>query len=163
MVGWVSGAGRLGGIDAGPEGGARFKAGPPGTSGTAAGGTGGGLSENIWAELGPGSSETSVSIKATASAGKGHPARPYPLIPLPLEVMGMLFTENAANSSLQHCHRARPVEEPVGTPDVNPAVVVQSQSLPRPLSLGINHAWRMLQAILAGPRRGEYLQAAGEF
>ena len=99
MVGWVSGAGRLGGIDAGPDGGARFKAGPPGASGIADGGTGGGRSENIWAELGAEMSETSA--KASASAGKGHPARPYPLLPLPLEVMGMLFTENAANSSLQ--------------------------------------------------------------
>jgi hypothetical protein len=98
-VGWVNGAGRLGGIDAGPEGGARFSAGPPGASGIALGGTGGGRSENIWAELEAGNSETSA--KASASAEKGQPARPYPLIPLPLEVMGMLFTENAANSSLQ--------------------------------------------------------------
>ncbi len=127
MVGWVNGAGRLGGIDAGPEGGARFKAGPPGASGIALGGTGGGRSENIWAEAGAGSSETSAkanvkasvkaSVEASASAGKGHPARPYPLIPLPLEVMGMLFTENAANSSLQHGHMPS-LEEPAGTSKV---------------------------------------------
>jgi len=40
-------------------------------------------------------------MTATVSARKGRPARPHPPIPLPLEVMGMLFTENAANSSLQ--------------------------------------------------------------
>ena len=45
MEGWVNGAGRLG-IDAGPEGGARFTAGAEG-SGTDAGGTGGGRSVNI--------------------------------------------------------------------------------------------------------------------
>src|ERR671939_196429 len=45
--GWVRGAGRLG-VAAGPEGGARFMAGPgAGASGTEAGGTGGGRSENI--------------------------------------------------------------------------------------------------------------------
>jgi hypothetical protein len=93
MVGWVNGAGRLGGIDAGPEGGARFKAGPPGASGIPLGGTGGGRSENIWAEVGAVSSETSAraSVEASANAGKDHPARPYPLIPLPREVMGHAF------------------------------------------------------------------------
>ncbi len=103
MVGWVSGAGRLGGIDAGPDGGAKFKVGPPGASGIADGGTGGGRSENIWAELGAEMNETSVN--ASASAGKSRPALPHPLIPLALEVMGMLFTANAANSSLQHGRR----------------------------------------------------------
>ena len=46
--GCVNGAGRLG-TDAGPDGGARFIAGPEGASGTEAGGTGGGRSLNIWA------------------------------------------------------------------------------------------------------------------
>ncbi len=96
MVGCVNGAGRFG-IDAGPEGGAKFIAGPDGASGTEAGGTGGGRSLNICAEPEAGIS----SAAASASAGKSRPARPYPPIPLPREVMAMLFTENAANSSLQ--------------------------------------------------------------
>ena len=95
MVGWVNG----GGIVPVPDGGARFKAGAVWTSGTAAGGTGGGRSENIWAETGEGSS--AASTKASASAGKGHPPRPNPTIPLLPEIMAMLFTENAANSSLR--------------------------------------------------------------
>ena len=49
MLGWVKGAGRVG-IAPGPDGGAKFMAGPDGASGTEAGGTGGGRSENIWAE-----------------------------------------------------------------------------------------------------------------
>jgi len=101
MVGWVSG----GGIVPVPDGGARFMAGGVWTSGTAAGGTGGGRSENIWAETGAGSNAASAkpSIKASASASarKGHPPRPNPTIPLPPEIMAMLFTENAANSSLR--------------------------------------------------------------
>src|SRR5207249_10649260 len=97
MVCWVNGAGSVG-IAPVPDGGARFKAGPDGTSGTAAGGTGGGRSENIWAETEAGSNETSA--KASAKAGKGRLPRQFPPIPLPPEVMGMLFTENAANSSL---------------------------------------------------------------
>ena len=99
MVGWFSG----GGIVPVPDGGARFMAGAVWTSGTAAGGTGGGRSENIWAETGAGSSAASAkaSVKASASAGKGHPPRPNPTIPLPPEIMAMLFTENAANSSLR--------------------------------------------------------------
>ena len=117
MVGWVNGAGRLG-IDDGPEGGARFKAGPLGASGTEAGGTGGGRSENIWAELEAGISKTSA--KASATAGKGHPARPSPPIPLPREVIAMLFTENAANSSLRSALQGQTAAEPKGTTDVNP-------------------------------------------
>src|SRR3954453_3123734 len=46
----VDGASRLGG--GGLDGGARFIDGPDGTFGTAAGGTGGGRSENIWAFAG---------------------------------------------------------------------------------------------------------------
>ena len=53
IEGWVNGAGRLG-LEAGPEGGARFIAGAEG-SGTDAGGTGGGRSLNIWAWPGPSS------------------------------------------------------------------------------------------------------------
>ena len=97
MEGWVNGAGRLG-IDAGPEGGARFIAGPDGASGTDAGGTGGGRSENICAEAEVAISET--RIPASASAGSRRPPRPDPSMPLPPGVMVMLFTENAANSSL---------------------------------------------------------------
>ena len=160
MVGWVNGAGRLG-IDDGPEGGARFKAGPLGASGTEAGGTGGGRSENIWAKLGPGSSK--ISAKASASAGKGQPARPYPLIPLPLEVMGMLFTENAANSSLRSALEVGPTAEPAGTADVNPGQSGPVTTAAEPLSSGINHAWGMQRSTLAGLRRDEYLEVAGEF
>ena len=98
IVGCVNGAGRLG-TDPGPEGGARFIAGPEGASGTKAGGTGGGRSENIWAETDAGMKQ--ASTEASTSTGKSRPARPCPPIPSPHEVMGMLFTENAANSSLR--------------------------------------------------------------
>ena len=99
MVGWFSG----GGIVWIPDGGARFIAGGVWTSGTAAGGTGGGRSENIWADTEAGSSAVSgkASASASASAGKGHRPRPNPTIPLTREIMAMLFTENAANSSLR--------------------------------------------------------------
>ena len=160
MVGWVKGAGRLG-IDDGPEGGARFKAGPLGASGTEAGGTGGGRSENIWAELEAGISKTSA--KASATAGKGHPARPSPPIPLPREVMAMLFTENAANSSLRSALEVGTTAEPAGTGDVNPGQSEPVTPAAEPLSPGINHAWQMQPSILAGLRRDEYLEAAGEF
>jgi len=78
MVGCVNGGGTV----AVPDEGARFMAGAVWTSGTAAGGTGGGRSENIWAEAGTGSSAVSArtSAKAYASAGKGHPPRPFPTI-----------------------------------------------------------------------------------
>ena len=92
MVGCVNGGGTV----PVPDGGARFMAGAVWTSGTAAGGTGGGRSENIWAEAGPAS-----SANASPSAGKGQAPRPNPTIPLPPEIMAMLFTENAANSSLR--------------------------------------------------------------
>jgi len=97
MVGWFNGGGTAG-IAPVPDDGARFSAGGVWTSGTAAGGTGGGRSWNIWADAGIGS--TSASTKASAFAGKGDPPRPNPTIPLPPEIMAMLFTENAANSSL---------------------------------------------------------------
>jgi hypothetical protein len=82
------------------------------TSGTAFGGTGGGRSVNIWAKAGAGSSaagakaSAKASVKATARAGKGHLPRPNPTIPLPPEIMAMLFTENAANSSLRSASSA---------------------------------------------------------
>jgi hypothetical protein len=97
MEGCGNGAVRLG-IDAGPEGGARSIAGAEG-SGTEAGGTGGGRSLNIWAEDG----ETMAEIRLTASAtaASTHRRRPNRSMPFPPEVMGMLFTENAANSSLR--------------------------------------------------------------
>ena len=107
MVGWVDGAGSVGIVPV-PDGGARFMAGAVWTSGTEFGGTGGGRSENIWARTGAGSSAASAkaSIKAAARAGKGHPPRPNPTTPLPPEIMAMLFTENAANSSLRSASSA---------------------------------------------------------
>ena len=98
MVGWFKGGGTVG-IAPVPDGGARFIAGGVWTSGTAAGGTGGGRSWNIWADAGTGSA-SATSIKANAFAGRGHLPRPNPTMPLPPEIMAMLFTENAANSSL---------------------------------------------------------------
>jgi hypothetical protein len=137
MVGWFNGPGNVG-IAPAPEGGARFNAGPLGASGTEAGGTGGGRSWNIWAEAEAGKSATSAT--ASASAGKDQPARPCFLKPLPLAVMTMLFTENAANSSLGWQVRGGVTTGPIGTPNIDPAVVAQSQSLPSSLSTGINHA-----------------------
>src|SRR5215216_1442982 len=126
--GWASGAGRTG-PDAGPDGGARFIAGPVGASGTVAGGTGGGRSENIWAETAPGAKP--ASIVASASAGRSRRPRPCPPLPWPANPMGMLFTENAANSSL------RDPEPPALWNPWKPAilimaVVVQSYSVPSP-------------------------------
>jgi hypothetical protein len=97
MVGCVNGAGRLG-TEPGPEGGARFIAGPEGPSGIDAGGTGGGRSENICADTDAGMKQDST--KASINPGKSRPARPSPPIALLHQVMSMLFTENAANSSL---------------------------------------------------------------
>ena len=100
MVGWVNGAGRAGPAPA-PEGGARLRAGPEeGASGTKPGGTGGGRSENIWAETGAENS----NIAASASCEKSLPLRPHPLPPFAHQIMAMLFTENAANSSLCKSH-----------------------------------------------------------
>ena len=58
------------------------------------------VAENIWAEAEAGSSETSASGKRKRREKTSRPARAPP-IPLPPEVMAMLFTENAANSSLR--------------------------------------------------------------
>ena len=62
------------GIDAGPEGGARFIAGAAGASGTDAGGTGGGRSLNICAAAGAASPQTSTQ-QAQAPAAGAAPAR----------------------------------------------------------------------------------------
>ena len=123
MVGWVKGAGRFG---SDPEGGARFIAGPEGTSGIEDGGTGGGRSENIWAETAAGISKASAS----ATGGKSRIAPPEPPLPLPREAIGMLFTENAANSSLCSGLNRSIVVEPGAAPNVNAAAVVPSPSLP---------------------------------
>ena len=72
---------------AGPAGGA---------SGTEAGGTGGGRSEKSWADA-----ESEQSPTASKSTAPSHLARPLPATSLPLQIMAMLFTENAANSSLR--------------------------------------------------------------
>ena len=61
--------------------------------------------------------------------------RPHPPMPLPLEVITMLFNENAANSSLRPmlCHSPGgvvPGLEPLDQADVNPIVAVKSHSLP---------------------------------
>jgi hypothetical protein len=85
------------GTGAEPPGGAKFIAGPDG-SGTATGGTGGGRSLNIWAAAGV--AMAAIRPKANASTAGRHLVRPGRQIPLPPEVMNMLFTENAANSSL---------------------------------------------------------------
>src|ERR1700730_14132612 len=82
--GCVNGAGRLG-IDAGPDGGARFIAGPAGASGTDAGGTGGGRSVNICAETEAGiarTGSTRTSAAASTIAASGRPLRPDSLVPL---------------------------------------------------------------------------------
>jgi len=98
MVGWVSGADIVG-IDPGPAGGAKFSAGPDGASGTDAGGTGGGRSLNNWA--GAGFDVRPVRPAASKSAARTCALRPHLPIPFPLQIMAMLFTENAANSSLK--------------------------------------------------------------
>ena len=77
-VGWVRVGGSTG-AEPGPDGGARFIAGPPGASGTEAGGTGGGRSENIWAETATGIDP--AKTRASASAAKSRPPRPHPLKP----------------------------------------------------------------------------------
>jgi hypothetical protein len=66
-------------------------------------------------------------------------------MPLPLEVITMLFNENAANSSLRPrlCHgpgAAVPHLEPADQADVSRKVAVQSQSLPTAIGPGMNYA-----------------------
>jgi hypothetical protein len=86
--GCVNVGGRLG-IGAGPDDGARFIAGPVGASGTEAGGTGGGRSENICAEDGAITAQSNMAASANA-AGRPLP-RPDPSIPLPPDVMFHAF------------------------------------------------------------------------
>jgi hypothetical protein len=69
------------GIDAGPDGGARFIAGPAGASGTEAGGTGGGRSVNICAETETGRTSVTTSVAAITIAASGRPIPPDPLVP----------------------------------------------------------------------------------
>ena len=101
MVGWFTAGGTVG-LAPGPDDGARFNAGAVGASGTEAGGTGGGRSWNIWADAGSGTARTGTktSTRANAIVRKGHPPCPNLTMPLSSEIMTMLFTENAANSSL---------------------------------------------------------------
>ena len=111
--GCVSGAGKLGPAP-GPDGGARLRAGPVGgASGTAAGGTGGGRSENICAEA---KSGANASKTASESARPGPMARPRPATALPRQIMAMLFTENAANSSLREPPGVAACRNPRGIP-----------------------------------------------
>src|SRR5690242_12167298 len=96
--GCASGGGRLG-IVAGAEVGARFIAGPAGGgSGTEAGGTGGGRSENNCAKTECGTAQNSTAVSTTAM--RRRVSRPDRLIREPREDMADAFTENAANSSL---------------------------------------------------------------
>ena len=94
----VSAAGALGaggGTATGPpEGGARLTAAPG--SGTAAGGTGGGRSLNHCALAGAVVTGSSIS----ANASQSRMPRRNPEMPPPRDVIALLFTENAANSSL---------------------------------------------------------------
>jgi hypothetical protein len=95
-------------------------AGPEG-SGTDAGGTGGGRSLNIWAAAGP--ATAAIKMPANASAASRHPVRPDRSIPLPPEIMNMLFTENAANSSLERPNTGLQLKSPER---FCPAVAIQS-------------------------------------
>ncbi|MFZ1171120.1 MAG: hypothetical protein WAO01_07985, partial [Bradyrhizobium sp.] len=76
--GAVNGGGRLG-MDAGPEAGARFIAGPAGASGTEAGGIGGGRSVNICAEAG--AETTAPKSKANTGTRRERPPRRNPPVP----------------------------------------------------------------------------------
>ena len=82
---WVNGAGRFG-MEAGPEGGARLIACPPGASGTAAGGTGGGRSPNNCAEAVYGN----MTSNATG-AGRSHRREPVLNRCLPPKIMAPVF------------------------------------------------------------------------
>ena len=101
--GWVKGDGRLG-ADAGPEGGARLMAPPGDASGMDDGGTGGGRSLKNWAKDGfgmptPSGRQAQAPMPGVRSA---RPDRSHDLPEFhPLQSWRLLFTENAANSSLQ--------------------------------------------------------------
>jgi hypothetical protein len=104
--GCVDGAGKAG-AGAGAAGGARLIA-PPDGSGTEAGGIGGGRSVNIWAETTAGVPKTRIKTSiASAYAKARRLPRPDPVMLLPPRVIRMLFTENAANSSLRSGLAAR--------------------------------------------------------
>jgi hypothetical protein len=112
MEGCVSAGGRLGGIAAdGPDEGARFTAAPG--SGTEAGGIGGGWSEKncAWAEAAKNHDSANAKANVKASASHDWPPRRHLVMPSPPVFILMLFTENAANSSLRLCET--PEEEPV--------------------------------------------------
>src|SRR5262249_11138550 len=119
-VGWfsdgcVSGAGRFGPA-AGPEGGARFMAGPVGgASGTEAGGTGGGRSENIWAETGPG---VKTSKRASGSAARSPPASPFTATPIPPQTMTNPFPQKGGKFK-PTCPDPGPLVEPHPPPNLN--------------------------------------------
>ena len=112
-----------------------------GASGTAAGGTGGGRSPNICAEPGLAAATPAAQRKRQQPGTAARPARDPP-IPLPREVMAPAFHRKRGK------FKPRPASRPggcelAGTPKVDPAVIrrrVQSHSLPRSLSPGINHA-----------------------
>ena len=139
-----------------PDGGARFMAGAVWTSGTAAGGTGGGRSWNIWAETGAGSSAAKPAPRQAPAPGKAiRPARIQRYRYRPRSWPCFSPKTRQIQASVAEVRPAA-VAEPAPAPNVNPAVVVQSHSLPRPLSPGINHACGSEWTILARPRRGEY-------
>jgi hypothetical protein len=92
--GCVIGEGRLG-VAAGPDGGARLIAGPLGTSGIDPGGTGGGRSVNIWADAG--ATLCDNTMRTDSATRKSALVR---VLAEPPSIMTLLFTENAANSSL---------------------------------------------------------------
>ena len=147
------------GIDPVPDGGARFIAGAVWTSGTAAGGTGGGRSENIWAETGAGSSAAAPRQASRQAPAPGKAIRPariqrYRYRPRSWPCFSPKTRQIQASGA--RTFGRRPVAEPAAAPNVNAAVAVQSHSLPRPLSPGINHACGSEWMILARPRRGEY-------
>src|SRR5262249_34984037 len=104
IEGWVNTGGKLagpvaagGGIPApGPEGGARLTAAPGAR--TEAGGTGGRRALKRGARGGGGKT---ASKTANASTGNSRSTRRHRKMPSPPESILLLFTENAANSSLR--------------------------------------------------------------
>ena len=154
MVGWFSGAGSVG-IAPVPDGGARFMAGPVWTSGTAAGGTGGGRSWNIWAEAGAGKQRDQRHGKRQRRERPSAPPESNDTVDRPKSWPCFSPKTRQIQASVAEVRPAA-VAEPAPAPNVNAAVVVQSHSLPRPLSPGINHAGGSEWTILARPRRGEY-------
>ena len=138
MVGWFNGAGSVG-IAPAPEGGARFSAGPLGASGTEAGGTGGGRSWNIWAEAEAGKSADQRHLQAPAPEETSRPAR-VPRNRCPLKSWPCFSPKTRQIQASDGKFGVAATTGPIGTPNIDPAVVAQSQSLPSSLSTGINHA-----------------------